>query len=126
MRDHQGRFPVAAMWRVLAISPSGFYAWMKRPPSARAERDAVILAHLLQFHARSDGTYGAPRLLGDLRDIDFCVGQKRVARVMKLGGIRGVSRRPYTITTRRGPEETEARGRFDTKPFPRRAILQPS
>ncbi len=108
MRNHQARFPVAAMCRVLGISPSGFYAWMKRPPSARSEKDAVLLAHIREFHAISDETYGAPRLLGDLRDLGFCVGKKRVARVMKLGGIRGVSRRPYTITTRRGPEETEA------------------
>ncbi len=92
------------MCRVLRVSPSGFYAWRDRPPSRRAQRDAEILTHLRAFHARSDGTYGAPRLIGDLRDIAIHVGQKRVARVMRLGGLVGVSRRRGVRTTRRGPE----------------------
>ena len=85
MRDHQAVFPLATQCRVLRVSPSGFYAWRDRPPSARAQRDAEILAHLRAFHARSDGTYGAPRLVGDLHDSAIHVGQKRVARVMKIG-----------------------------------------
>ncbi len=108
MRDHQASYPVATLCRLTGVSPSGFYAWMKRPLSARSRNDAVLLAHLRKFHAISDGTYGAPRLLGDLRDLGLRVGKKRVARVMKLGGIRGVSRRPWTITTRRGPEKSPA------------------
>jgi len=96
------------MCRVLRVSPSGFYAWRDRPPSVRARRDAAILTHLRAFHARSDGTYGAPRLVGDLRGIAIRVGQKRVARVMKLGGLVGVSRRRGVRTTRRGPEEHAA------------------
>ncbi len=45
------------------------------------------------FHARSDGTYGAPRLQRDLRDAGESVGQKRVARLMQREGLVGVSRR---------------------------------
>ena len=96
------------MCRVLRVSPSGFYAWRERPPSRRAQQDAVILQHLRVCHARSDGTYGAPRLIDDLRDLDIHVGQKRVARVMKLGGLVGVSRRRGVRTTRRGPDEHAA------------------
>ena len=96
------------MCRLFRVSPSGFYAWRQRPPSRRAQRDAEILQHLRAFHARSDGTYGAPRLIGDLRDIAIHVGQKRVARVMKLGGLVGVSRRRGVRTTRRGPAEHTA------------------
>lgn len=103
MRDHQATFPVATMCRLFRVSPSGFYAWRERPPSRRAQRDAEILQHLRTFHARSDGTYGAPRLIDDLREVDIHVGQKRVARVMKLGGLVGVSRRRGVRTTRRGP-----------------------
>ena len=96
------------MCRVLRVSPSGFYAWRDRPPSGRAQRDTEILQHLRVCHARSDGTYGAPRLLADLRDLAIHVGQKRVARVMKLGGLVGVSRRRGVRTTRRGPDEHAA------------------
>ena len=108
MRDHQALFPVATMCRVLRVSPSGFYAWLKRPPSARAMRDAQLLAEIRVSHARSDETYGAPRILGDLQERGHWVGQKRVARLMQGSGIRGVSRRRGTTTTRRGPDETAA------------------
>ncbi|MGH7583931.1 MAG: IS3 family transposase, partial [Gemmatimonadales bacterium] len=108
MKEHQAVFPVATMCRVFRVSPSGFYAWRHRPPSPRAQRDAEILQHLRVFHARSDGTYGAPRLIDDLHDIGIHVGQKRVARVMKLGGLAGVSRRRAVRTTRRGPDEHAA------------------
>jgi len=103
VKEHQATYPVATMCRLFRVSPSGFYAWRDRPPSTRARRDAEILHHLRVFHARSDGTYGAPRLIGDLREVDIHVGQKRVARVMKLGGLVGVSRRRGVRTTRRGP-----------------------
>jgi putative transposase len=108
VKEHQAIYPVATMCRVFRVSPSGFYAWRDRPLSQRAQRDAEILQHLRVFHARSDGTYGAPRLIDDLRDIDIHVGQKRVARVMKLGGLVGVSRRRAVCTTRRGPDEHAA------------------
>jgi putative transposase len=108
VKEHQAHYPVATMCRVFRVSPSGFYAWRDRPPSRRAQRDAEILQHLRVFHARSDGTYGAPRLIDDLREIGMRVGQKRVARVMKLGGLVGVSRRRAVRTTRRGPAEHAA------------------
>ena len=108
MRDHQADFPVATLGRVLRVSSSRFCAWRDRPPSARAQRDAELLTHLRAFHARSDGTYGAPRLIDDLRDIAIHVGQKRVAHVMKLGGLVGVHRRRGVRTTRRGPDESPA------------------
>lgn len=96
------------MCRVLRVSPSGFYAWRTRPPSRRAQQDAMLLAHLRTCHDRSDGTYGAPRLLGDLRDLGLSVGQKRVARLMRQDGLVGVSRRRGVRTTRRGPDEHAA------------------
>lgn len=108
MKDHQAVFPVATMCRVLRVSSSGFYAWRERAPSARARADAVILQHLRACHARSDGTYGAPRLIDDLRDLRIHVGQKRVARLMRAGGLVGVHSRRGVRTTRRGPVEHAA------------------
>ena len=97
------------MCRVLRVSRSGFYAWRDRAPSARARRDAEVLEQLRSFHQRSDGTYGAPRLWKDLREeAKVCVGQKRVARLMRAAGLVGVSRRRGIRTTRRGVLETPA------------------
>ena len=103
MRDHQAVFPVATLCRVLGLSPSGFYAWLRRGLSARARQDVTLTAQITGFHARSDGTYGAPRILRDLRDAGERVGQKRVARLMRAAGLVGVSRRRFVTTTQRGP-----------------------
>jgi putative transposase len=91
------------MCRVLGLSPSGFYAWQRRGLSARAKHDVTLTAQITGFHARSDGTYGAPRILRDLRDVGERVGQKRVARLMRAAGLVGVSRRRFVTTTQRGP-----------------------
>lgn len=91
------------MCRVLGLSPSGFYAWQKRGLSARAIADVTLTAEITASHARSDGTYGAPRILRDLRDLGKRVGQKRVARLMRAAGLVGVSRRRWVCTTQRGP-----------------------
>jgi putative transposase len=96
------------MCRLLRVSPSGFYAWLRRGPSARVQADGRLLAQLRAFHARSDGTYGAPRLLEDLREAGVQVGQKRIARLLRGAGLQGVSRRRGVRTTRRGREETPA------------------
>lgn len=108
MRDHQADYPVATMCRLLRISHSGFYAWLDRPLSARARRDEALKAKVLVSHTRSDGTYGAPRILEDLREAGERVGQKRVARLMRALRLQGVSRRRSVHTTRRGSVETDA------------------
>lgn len=108
MRDHQARFPVAALCRVLQVSKSGYYAWAKRPQSARAQRDALLVPQIIASHERSDSTYGSPRILGDLQDAGEFVGRKRVARLMRTAGIVGVSRRRFVITTKRSANEGAA------------------
>ena len=49
------------MCRVLGVSPSGFYAWRQRPPSARSRADAQISLRMSAIHQRSHATYGAPQ-----------------------------------------------------------------
>jgi putative transposase len=99
-------FPVATTCRVLGLSPSGFYAWQRRGLSPRAIQDVTLTAAITASHARSDGTYGAPRILRDLREVGERVGQKRVARLMRAAGLVGVSRRRWVTTTQRGPVAT--------------------
>ena len=99
MSENQACYPVAVMCRVLGVSPSGFYAWTKRPLSACAARDAALTETIRVAHAASKGTYGAPRLHIDLAEAGIHVGRKRVARLMRNAGLAGVSRRRRTVTT---------------------------
>lgn len=107
---NQAEFGVAGPCRVLGLSSSGYYAWRKRAPSARARRDAALSVQIRAFHERSRGTYGAPRILHDLREAGEWIGQKRVARLMQAAGLQGVSRRKGTVTTVR---DRAARGAPD-------------
>ncbi len=90
---------VATMCRVLGVSPSGYYAWRQRGPSQRQRTDEVLSVRLKALHQRSGGTYGAPRLHADLKDEQWCIGRKRVARLMREAAIQGVSRRKGVFTT---------------------------
>ena len=101
MQTHQAQYPIATMAAALGVSPSGYYAWRKRPPSRRALEDEQLLERIVYYHQRSGGTYGAPRIHQDLVQEDGRdVGLKRVARLMRLAGIQGVTRRRRTTTTR--------------------------
>lgn len=96
------------MCRVLHLSASGFYAWLERPPSARRLADAVLSERIRQIHAASDGIYGSPNIHAELRDEGTRVGRKRVARLMRQAGLRGVSRRRFVVTTQRDPRQRPA------------------
>ena len=93
------------MCRVLGVSESGFYAWRLRTPSSRTQRDTGIRVAIRASHARSDATYGAPRILEDLREVGYRVGQKRVARLMRTDGLCGVSKRRGPVRPRRSIPE---------------------
>ena len=95
-------FPIAFMCQRLGVSTAGYYAWRTRPPSARAVADARLSTTIRLIHAGSRGTYGAPRVHAELaHDHDVHCGRKRVARLRRMAGLRGVCRRRHVRTTRR-------------------------
>ena len=102
MSENQAKYPIATMCRLLGVSSSGYYAWMKRQPSPRAQADAALLANIREVHAASRGTYGAPRIHVELAANGLWVGRKRVARLMSMAGLTGVSRRKFVHTTTKG------------------------
>lgn len=87
------------MCRVLGVSRSGYYAWRKRLPSKRDQKDAMLTKRIRQIHENSRGTYGSPRVHAALQAEGVRVAKKRVARLMKEAGLRGVSRRKRPSTT---------------------------
>jgi putative transposase len=86
-------FPVVMLCRVLGVSPSGFWAWLGRRPSARAEADEALTERIAAIHRASRGTYGAPRIRAELAAGGVRCGRKRVARLMRRAGLAGVHRR---------------------------------
>ena len=84
---HRDEFPVRLMCRVLAVSVAGFYAYLKRPASWRAVIDDLLMAHIRLAFAESGETYGAPRMLLELRAVGLPTSTKRVARLMREDGL---------------------------------------
>ena len=101
MKANQAFYKVATMCRVLEVSTSGYYAWLKRPLSARAQADVALTERIVKIHKCSDGTYGVPRIYEELVAEGERIGRKRVARLMRAAGLEGVSRRKRHRTTYR-------------------------
>jgi putative transposase len=108
MKANQATHEVTTMGRALGVSTSGFYAWRDRPPSERAVADAKLLERIRTFHAISDGTYGVPRIYEDFVEAGTHVSRKRIARLMRSAGLRGVSRRKGCWTTIRDKDARPA------------------
>jgi transposase InsO family protein len=84
----------------LGVSPSGFYAWRKRPPSTRAKKDEQLKVLIKAAFDESRKTYGSPRIHEDLRDDHGeKVGRNRVIRLMQAEGIRARPRKRFKCTT---------------------------
>ncbi|MGL4668410.1 MAG: IS3 family transposase [Saezia sp.] len=103
IKANQAQFGVARMCTHLTVSRSAYYDWLERKPTARQMANCALLERIKHIHQQSDATYGAPRIHAVLRSMGECVNKKRVARLMRLARIQGVSRRrSFIVTTRRG------------------------
>jgi putative transposase len=86
---------VARLCALFGVTRAGYYAWRHRPTSARLEQDRVILEAMQQIFKKSKGTYGSPRLQRSLVGEGHRVSRRRVARLMRVGGLRARVVRVY-------------------------------
>lgn len=87
--------PAQLVCRVLGVSESGYYAWRKRPPSARALRHVWLIGLIRQIHTDCRGVYGARRIHAELTiGHRIPVGCQAVEMLMRRAGLQGVSGRP--------------------------------
>ncbi len=97
------RFSVLRMARLLGVSTSGYYVYVKRAAATvltpRQQRRADLAVKILDVHTESDGTYGSPRITTELRDRGETVNEKTVAAVMAEIGIEGISPRTFKVRT---------------------------
>ena len=89
MRVHQAVYPVQTMCRVLEVSRSGYYAWRRREPSARAQSDATLTARIREVHEDSRKTYGSPRIHAELQEEGQRVGAQARCQAHAWGEARG-------------------------------------
>src|SRR6185295_3531107 len=86
-------YPVEVLCRVLEVARSGFYAWGRRPLGIRAQQNDGLVTQIRTCYHAARGRYGSPRIHQDLRAQGVRVGRHRVARLMRLQGLRSIRRR---------------------------------
>jgi putative transposase len=104
----RAHYSVARLCQLLGVSTSGFYAWLKRPPSAHAQADAELKRHIRTIYDASRCTYGAPRVHAELGAQSVRTSRRRVARLMREQQLVGCHRRRFVRTTRRDRDQTPA------------------
>lgn len=92
-------FPVDVSCNVLEVSRSGYYAWVSRPPSARAKRREELAAKIRQVHEQNRHVYGSPRICRALNAQGESVCENTVADIMKERQIRAKCKRKFTPRT---------------------------
>lgn len=104
---------VAWMCERLGVSTSGFYAWRKRAPSKRAQKDEQLKVRIKASFDESRKTYGSPRVLEDLREDGEKVGRNRVIRLMQEEGLRARVRKRFKNTTNSNHDQPVAANLLD-------------
>lgn len=104
----RNQYPVRMMCCLLEVSRSGYYAWRGRPESQRAKTDRELTELIRQIHADSDGVYGAAKITAELNEKGYRCGRHKVARLMRLAGLKGCPKTRYKVTTERDPKHPVA------------------
>jgi putative transposase len=108
IQAEKANYPIEVLCRVLHVARSGFYAWCRHGASARHRQNAWLLTHIRACYRASQGRYGSPRIHQDLCAHGVRVGRHRVARLMRVHGIRGLCRQRRQRAHRAVPPELAA------------------
>ena len=100
IEDHRDEFPVTRMCKVLDVSPSGYYAWRQRPPSAREMANQDLFNKIEVVYNENYGVYGSPRIYRELKDQVAC-SENRIARLMRLHHLQAKQVKRFKVTTKR-------------------------
>jgi len=106
--DHRDFLPATRMCKALNVSSSGYYAWRKRPVSAREMANRELVKKIETVYNESYETYGSPRVYLELKAQGVACSENRVARLMRLGGLQAKQVRRYKSTTRRNKKHPVA------------------
>lgn len=89
------------MHELLGVSRSGYYAWRNRPVSARELANRELYKQIEVVYNESHEIYGSPRIYHTLKKQAVACSENRVARLMRLRGLRAKQTKRYKTTTKR-------------------------
>ena len=99
MNELRLKYPVRMMRRIMNVSASGYYAWVDRPLSKRAQEEVRLELEIMAAHQRNRQTYGPERLQRDLAEHGVRVGVCRIRLIRQKLGIRCKQKRRFKTTT---------------------------
>jgi putative transposase len=99
MKNRRLHYSIPFMCRMLDLSRSGYYAWLNRTPSKRAQEEGRLEAEIRAAHKRTRQTYGPERLQQDLKEHGVKVGVFRIRRIRKKLDIRCKQKKKFKATT---------------------------
>jgi len=99
IRELRLAYCVALLCRVLEVTASGYYAWIKRPLTIRQREEMRLELEIRAAHKRTRQTYGPERLQRDLADNGVVVGVHRIKRIRRKLGLRCRQKRRFKATT---------------------------
>jgi putative transposase len=99
IEQHKRAWPVKILCQTLAVSTSGFYAWLARPDSEQERRRQAILAEIRTIQAEVKQRYGSPRIHEELQARDVPCSVNTVAKLMRDNDIRAKTARKFRHTT---------------------------
>jgi putative transposase len=97
--EHKKAWPILLMCGVLGVSRSGFYDWRARVPSQRLLLNRDLDERIRKIFSRHKQRYGAPRVVKDLHDEGFECSENRVARRMRVLGLKAIHAMKFKVTT---------------------------
>jgi transposase InsO family protein len=92
---------------LLEVSRAAYYQQRDGRPSERQAADEALTEQIRHIHRASKGRYGAPRIHAELARGGHHHGKKRVARLMRAGGLYGRTPRRWKKTTIPDPSAAE-------------------
>jgi putative transposase len=98
MKNHRLRYTVDMMSRVLEVSASGYYKWLKTSPN-RVDAKASIKKEIAAIYSKSDSTYGSPRVVLELKKNGTNISKSTVSRVMNDMNLQARVKKRYIATT---------------------------
>jgi putative transposase len=103
MEGYGSGFEVRKMCRVLGVSRSGYYSYLRRGLSQRNEENKRIVTKIKEIWEWSRRIYGSPRITAEIKAQGFTCGENRIARLMRENGIKARIRKKFKITTQSDP-----------------------
>jgi putative transposase len=99
MKEMRLKYSIPQMCRVLGVSASGYYRWLSRKPSKRAQEEGRLEVEIKAAHQRTRETFGPERLQRDLVEHGVKAGVCRIRRIRKKLGIRCIQKKKFKATT---------------------------